>query len=154
MIGAIAGDIIGSVYKHRPIKTKDFPLFDARCDFTDDTVLSVAMTDAILAFLESQSYEDAVRNAISLGGDSDTPACITARIAEAVYGGVPDWIRAKVKELLTPDLWAVTETFCRKYEEEVEQPGAPLALPRAVRQAAAMGFARGMIPSGSFGAFG
>jgi ADP-ribosylglycohydrolase len=254
MIGAIAGDIIGSVYEHRPIKTKDFLLFSPRCDFTDDTVLTVAIADAILegtayvdsvrrigrrypgagyggsfirwlhsadagpysswgngsamrvspvgfafstedevlaqakataeithdhpegvkgaqatalavflartgtdkegirsrvadmfgydmertvdsirpsysfdvscqgtvpeaiiAFIESQSYEDAVRNAVSLGGDSDTLACITGGIAEAFYGGVPDGIREKVRELLTPDLWTVTETFCRKY---------------------------------------
>jgi len=49
MIGAIAGDIIGSVYEHRPIKSKDFPLFHARCTFTDDTVLTVAIADAILS---------------------------------------------------------------------------------------------------------
>ena len=48
MIGAIAGDIIGSVYEHCPIKTKDFPLFHPRCTFTDDTVLTVAIADAIL----------------------------------------------------------------------------------------------------------
>lgn len=254
MIGAIAGDIIGSVYEHRPIKTKDFPLFDARCEFTDDTVLTVAIADsiiegkpyvdsvrrigrrypragyggsfiqwlysansgpynswgngsamrvspvgfafttedevlaqakataeithnhpegvrgakatalavflartgndkeairsriatqfkydlgrtvddirpaysfdvsckgtvpeAIVAFLDSHSYEDAVRNAVSLGGDSDTLACITGGIAEAFYGGVPQDVRAKVEELLTPDLWSVTEAFCAKY---------------------------------------
>jgi len=48
MIGAIAGDIIGSVYEFRPIKTKDFPLFSPFCDFTDDTVLTVAVAEAIL----------------------------------------------------------------------------------------------------------
>jgi ADP-ribosylglycohydrolase len=39
MIGAIAGDIIGSVYEHAPIKTKNFPLFHPRGRFTDDSVL-------------------------------------------------------------------------------------------------------------------
>jgi ADP-ribosylglycohydrolase len=48
MIGAIAGDIIGSVYEHHPIKTKDFPLFHPQCRFTDDTVLTIAMAKAIL----------------------------------------------------------------------------------------------------------
>lgn len=254
MIGAIAGDIIGSVHEYSRIKTKDFPLFDSRCHFTDDTVLTVAVADAILsgrpyvdslrqigrrypgadyggaflvwlasddprpynswgngsamrvspvgfaffsedevlrqarmtaeithnhpegirgaeatalavflartgqdkedirtriqaqfgynlgrtvgdirpsysydvscqgtvpeavvAFLDSESYEDAIRNAISLGGDSDTLACITGGIAEAFYGGVPDEIRAKVRECLTPDLWEITENFCQKY---------------------------------------
>jgi len=256
MIGAIAGDIIGSVYEHRPIKTKAFPLFDSGCRFTDDSVLTVAVADsiltgrpylesmrdigrrypdagyggafihwlhsrdprpynswgngsamrvspvgfafateedvlqqaqktaeishnhpegikgaqavalavflartahdkekireqiaqrfgydldreideirpgyafdvscqgtvpeAIIAFLDSQSYEDAVRNAVSLGGDSDTLACITGAIAEAFYGAVPSRIRTKVKAFLTPDLWAITRTFCRKYRE-------------------------------------
>ena len=254
MIGAIAGDIIGSVYEQHHIKTKDFPLFDPHCNFTDDTVLTVAIADAILsgkpyvdsvrrlgrryphagyggsfihwlhtpdagpynswgngsamrvspvgfaftteeevlaqakataeithnhpegikgaqatalavflartgrdketirsriidqfaydldrtvedirptyrfdiscqgtvpaalvAFLDSESYEDAVRNAISLGGDSDTLACITGGIAEAFYGDIPDVFLTKVKELLTPDLWAVTEAFCARY---------------------------------------
>lgn len=254
MVGAIAGDIIGSVYENHPIKTKDFPLFHPRCRFTDDTVLTVAVAQAILsgtpyerailevgrrypgvgyggaffvwlfsdqprpynswgngsamrispvgfafdsedqvlgeakktadishnhpegvkgaqatalavflartgrtkdeirvnithrfgydlhrtvddirpkysfdvscqgtvpeaiiAFLDSTSYEDAVRNAISLGGDSDTLACITGGIAEAFYGSIPEEIRTKVKECLTPDLWEVTEEFCARY---------------------------------------
>ncbi len=254
MIGAIAGDIIGSVYEHHQIKTKDFPLFDPQCRFTDDTVLTVAIADAILsgrpyvesvrefgrrypgagygiafiqwlhsdvprpynswgngsamrvspvgfafssedevlrhsamtaeishnhpegikgaratalavflartgtgkeqirsriaedfgydmnrtvdyirptysfdvscqgtvpeaiiAFLDSDSYEDAVRNAISLGGDSDTLACITGGIAEAFYGDIPKRVQKKVQECLTPDLWQVTVRFCRKY---------------------------------------
>ncbi len=40
MLGAIAGDIIGSVYEARPIKTTKFPLFHLRCRFTDDTITS------------------------------------------------------------------------------------------------------------------
>ena len=48
MIGAIAGDIIGSIYEQDPVKTKDFPLFDLWSCFTDDTVLTVAVADAIL----------------------------------------------------------------------------------------------------------
>lgn len=254
MIGAIAGDIIGSVYERHPIKSKDFPLFHPRCRFTDDSVLTIAVAEAILtgqpyeraiqeigrrypgagygasfmawlfcdqprpynswgngaamrvspvgfafdreedvlseaektarishnhpegvkgaqatalavflsrmgysrdeirerisrqfgynlsrtvddirpaysfdiscqgtvpeaitAFLDSKSYEDAVRNAISLGGDSDTLACITGGIAEAFYGSVPEEVRARVKQCLTPDLWQVAEAFCAKY---------------------------------------
>ncbi len=254
MIGAIAGDIIGSVYEYNNTKSKDFPLFDPRCEFTDDTVLTVAIADAILsgkpylesvrrigrkypdadyggsfmqwlnsdnpkpynswgngsamrvspvgfafntedevmdqsrmtaeithnhpegikgaqatalaifwartghgkekvrekitelfdydlnrklddirpyysydvscqgtvpeaiiAFLESESYEDAIRNAVSLGGDSDTLACITGGIAEAFYNGVPEHIRAKVEEILTLDLWDITDEFEKSY---------------------------------------
>lgn len=254
MIGAIAGDIIGSVYEHRPFRTKEFPLFDPRCTFTDDSVLTVAVASAILskkpyqecvleigrrypragyggsfmhwlfssdpqpynswgngaamrvspvgfafntieevleeaektavishnhpegikgaqatalavflartehdkekireqigrrfgydlqrsveqirprygfeiscqktvpeaivAFLDSLSYEDTVRNAISLGGDSDTLACIAGGIAEAYYGEVPPDIRAKVRECLPSFLWKITEVFCGVY---------------------------------------
>ena len=254
MIGAIAGDIIGSVYERSHIKTKDFPLFDPGCAFTDDTVLTVAVADAILtgrsylesireigrrypyagyggsfirwlnadaprpynswgngsamrvspvgfafttedqvlreatrtaeishnhpegikgaqatalaiflartgrskeqirsetrrrfgydldrtvesirpmysfdiscqgtvpeaiiAFLDSDSYEDAIRNAISLGGDSDTLACITGGIAEAFYGSVPLEIYSKVRQCLSSDLREITDSFCRKY---------------------------------------
>jgi hypothetical protein len=48
MLGAIAGDIIGSNYEFRPIKTKDFPLFGEGATFTDDTVCTVAVADCIL----------------------------------------------------------------------------------------------------------
>jgi ADP-ribosylglycohydrolase len=48
MLGAIAGDIIGSVYEGRPVKTTDFPLFHDFSTFTDDTVLTIATADAVL----------------------------------------------------------------------------------------------------------
>lgn len=254
MLGAIAGDMIGSVYEAHPIKTKDFPLFHPECRFTDDSVLTIAVAQAILtdgdyrrwvweigrryphagyggtfigwlhssapepynswgngsamrvspvgwafdsldevlieaartakishnhpegingaqaaalavflarttrdkgaikneitdrfgydlnrtvdgirpsyrfdvscqgtvpeaviAFLDADGYEDAVRNAVSLGGDSDTLACITGAIAEAYYGPVSPAILGKVKAALPTDLWLTTEQFCRKY---------------------------------------
>ena len=55
---------------------------------------------AVICFLDSTGFEDAVRKAVSLGGDSDTLACITGGIAEAFYGGVPKDIAAKVLDLL------------------------------------------------------
>jgi ADP-ribosylglycohydrolase len=58
---------------------------------------------AITAFFESMDFEDAIRNAISLGGDSDTLAAITGGIAEAAYG-VPDWIREKALSYLDEPL--------------------------------------------------
>jgi len=81
--------------------------FDISCQGT--------VPEALIAFLDSDSYEDAVRNAISLGGDSDTLACITGGIAEAYYGPVAPHIRNKVQEFLTEDLWQITEQFCRRY---------------------------------------
>lgn len=254
MLGAIAGDIIGSIYERNNIKTKQFPLFRDASRFTDDTVLTVAIADAVLhhgdyidalkryhqsfpragyggtfktwatsdsrepynswgngsamrvspigfafdmletvlqeaersaavthnhpegikgaqataaaiflarqgqsksdikayiestfaydlsqsldeirpayqfdvscqgsvpqaitAFLESSDFEDAIRNAISLGGDSDTIACIAGSIAEVFYRGVPEAIAQAVKTRLDPSLLQVTEIFIDRY---------------------------------------
>ena len=57
---------------------------------------------AIICFLDSTNFEDAIRKAVSLGGDSDTLACITGGIAEAFYCGVPEVIEQKIMEML-PD---------------------------------------------------
>jgi len=69
---------------------------------------------AIVAFLESSDFEDAIRNAISLGGDSDTLAAITGSIAEAAYG-IPDWIKDKAYTYLDEPL---KDVFSR-WEQEV-----------------------------------
>ena len=58
---------------------------------------------AITAFLESIDFEDALRTAVSLGGDSDTLAAITGSIAEAFYG-VPENLKQECRKRLTPDL--------------------------------------------------
>jgi len=254
VLGAIAGDIIASVYEWHNIKKTDFPLFDERCTFTDDTILTVAIADAILnkasygeklkdyfrlfpgrgygahfakwaahssskpyysmgngsamrvspvgfafdtldgvlleaqksaepthnhpegikgaqatassiflarkgaskeeikayiegnfaynlnepldqirtyykhdetcpgsvpqairAFLESDDYEDAIRKAVSVGGDSDTIACITGGIAESYYKKVPDAIVEKVKQILDRRLNEIVSEFILKY---------------------------------------
>lgn len=254
MIGAIAGDIIGSIYEWSNIKTKDFDLFGADCFFTDDSLLTIALAEAILndtdysqllrhyyqrypnagygagyrrwatydgsepynswgngaamrisavgfafdnlhdvlshakkhteithnhpegikgaqatasiiylarkggskdfikkyaetefdydlsltlddirptykfdescqgtvpqaitALLESDDFEDAIRNAISLGGDSDTLACITGGMAQALYGSVPQHITEKVMTYLDNDLKSVVQQFTAKY---------------------------------------
>ena len=57
MIGAITGDIIGSVYELHPIKTKDFPLSGTGCRFTDDSVLSIAIADVISSFIGELFFE-------------------------------------------------------------------------------------------------
>jgi len=70
---------------------------------------------AIQAFIESTSFEDAIRNAISIGGDSDTLTAITGAIAEAFYG-IPDGIREKAISYLPDDLMSVVEEFEKKYK--------------------------------------
>ena len=69
---------------------------------------------AIVAFLESTDFEDAIRNAISLGGDSDTLAAITGSIAEVAYG-IPEWITNKVYTYLDEPL----KDVLRRWEEFV-----------------------------------
>lgn len=66
---------------------------------------------AIVAFLESTDFEDAIRNAISLGGDADTLACITGGIAEAYYGGVPPELASGVRPRLAGLETDVIERF-------------------------------------------
>jgi ADP-ribosylglycohydrolase len=58
---------------------------------------------------------DAIRKAISLGGDADTLACITGGIAEAFYGGVPASIAKRALELLDGRLRTMTLEFCARY---------------------------------------
>jgi ADP-ribosylglycohydrolase len=68
---------------------------------------------AIIAFLDSDSFEDAIRKAVSLGGDSDTLACITGGIAEAYYKGVPRYIAEKVEGRLPVPFKKVLEAVRR-----------------------------------------
>lgn len=65
---------------------------------------------AIIAFLESKGFEDAIRMAVSLGGDSDTLAAITGSIAEAFYG-VPEKLKAECCQRLTPELIEILYTW-------------------------------------------
>jgi ADP-ribosylglycohydrolase len=69
--------------------------------------------EAIIAFLESTDFEDAIRNAISLGGDSDTLAAITGGIAEAAYG-IPEQIQKEATGFLDDTLFSAWKNFCRK----------------------------------------
>lgn len=66
--------------------------------------------ETIIAFLESSDYESAIRLAISLGGDSDTIACMTGGIAAAYYG-VTNEIVSKAKEYLPDNMLAIIEEF-------------------------------------------
>jgi ADP-ribosylglycohydrolase len=71
--------------------------------------------EAIIAFLESEDYENAIRLAISIGGDSDTVACITGGIAEAYYKEIPGWIVENVLRLLPVDVIYLIEEFSKKF---------------------------------------
>ena len=70
---------------------------------------------AIRAFLESWCYEDAIRNAISVGGDSDTIAAITGGIALAYYKEMPGQLSEAIEAKLTSDMKDICEKFARDY---------------------------------------
>ena len=65
---------------------------------------------AIIAFLESTDFEDALRTAVSLGGDSDTLAAIKGSIAEGFYG-VPEDLKQECRQRLTPELTEILLAF-------------------------------------------
>jgi ADP-ribosylglycohydrolase len=88
--------------------------FDATCQGT--------VPAAAVAFLASEGVEDAIRNAVSLGGDADTLACIAGALAEAFHGGVPDALAAEALARLDPPLRRETDAFLTEYVHPRLQP--------------------------------
>ena len=88
----------------------DFSIAELRPTFTHDETCRKTVPQAIVCFLESTSFEDAIRTAISLGGDSDTIADITGAIAEACYG-IPGEIKAQALGYLDAQLRAIYDRW-------------------------------------------
>ena len=84
----------------------DFTIDEIRSTYQFNETCQETVPQAMACFFESESFEDAIRTAISLGGDSDTIAAITGAIAEAHYG-IPDPIRIKALSYLDADLRAI-----------------------------------------------
>ena len=78
-------------------------LDEIRPDYQFDVSCQGSVPQAITAFLESTDFEDAIRNAVSIGGDSDTIAAMAGSIAEAAYG-IPDWIKERAYSYLAEPL--------------------------------------------------
>jgi ADP-ribosylglycohydrolase len=108
---AVAGCVFLARTEHSKDDIRDFAsrrfgydlsrtLDEIRPGYCFDVSCQGSVPEAILAVLESTSWEDAVRKAISLGGDSDTIAAIAGGIAAPFYGGVPTRIRAEVEARL------------------------------------------------------
>lgn len=85
-----------------------------RPGFGTDLSCQGTVPPALIAFLESDSYEDAVRSAVSLGGDSDTLAAIAGGVAEAAYG-IPGRIRAEALRRLDAPLRDIVARFEERY---------------------------------------
>lgn len=92
-------------------------LDEIRPTYSFDVSCQGTVPEAIIAFLESTDFENAIRKAISLGGDSDTLACITGGIAEAFYGGVPPAIASRAREFLPAEFIAILEQFEQKFPQ-------------------------------------
>lgn len=92
----------------------NFKLDNIRETYKFNETCQETVPQAITAFLESISFEDAIRNAISIGGDSDTLASITGGIAEAYYG-IPNEIKKQALIFLDERLLKILIEFENKY---------------------------------------
>ena len=105
------------------IRTEIEKRFEYNLQFTYDEIRPTytwggtcqdSVPQAIVAFLDGKDFEDSVRNAISIGGDSDTIGCITGSIAEA-YFGVPDELRKQAIKYLPAEFLDIITEFENKY---------------------------------------
>ena len=92
----------------------NFTLDQIRPAYHFDVSCQGSVPQAIEAFLESASFEDAIRNAVSIGGDSDTIAAITGSIAEAFYG-IPNFIRLQAMTFLDQPRLEILNAFEQEY---------------------------------------
>ncbi len=90
-------------------------LAEIRPTYRFDSSCQGSVPQALRAFLESEDYEDAVRKAISLGGDSDTLACIAGGVAQAFYKQIPEEITIGVRQRLPRELLDLIDRFTRTY---------------------------------------
>ncbi len=113
MLGAIVGDIVGSVYEWHNIKTKDFPLFGPKCRFTDDTVMTCAVAEALMKGGDRDDFIDAMKKYGRMYPD-------------AGYGGrFREWLFSDDREpygsfgngsamRVSPCAWVMNRGFCAR----------------------------------------
>ena len=102
-------------YIHRHFYDMSFTLDEIRADYRFDETCQGSVPQALKAFFESSGFEDAIRNAISIGGDSDTIAAITGSVAQAYYG-IPNEIRETALQYLDGSILetlTVFEEYCK-----------------------------------------
>ena len=91
--------------RHTCEEIRPYYEWDATCQGT--------VPSALLAFFDSHDFEESIRLAISLGGDSDTLACITGSIAQAYYNDIPDEIVERMQSLLPNEFWnIINKIYC------------------------------------------
>jgi len=114
-IGATKGEIRAEI-SGRFGYNLDRTIAAIRPDYRFDVTCQGSVPEALIAFLEADDFEHAIRLAISLGGDADTQAAIAGGVAEAFFGGVPERIEAEIRTVLDPPLLGVVERFSRTLE--------------------------------------
>ena len=95
----------------------DFTLDDIRPTYRFDVSCQGSVPQALVAFREAADFEDAIRGAISIGGDSDTIACMAGAIAAPFFGGVPEEIGQEVRRRLDSRLNNVLAEFEARYPQ-------------------------------------
>ena len=106
----------------------NFTLDGIRKDYRFDVTCQGSVPQALMAFFESTGFEDAIRNAISIGGDSDTIAAICGGIAEAYYG-IPSDIRKHALTFLDERLLQILVVFENKYPPVMEKKVGDISVP-------------------------
>ena len=92
------------------------PIESIKKNYIFDSKASYMVPPVIICFLQSNSFEDAIRKAVSLGGDADTIACMTGGIAEVYYKSVPKYIKNKCWDILDSGLRKTIKNFNEKYQ--------------------------------------
>ncbi|MCX7086718.1 MAG: ADP-ribosylglycohydrolase family protein [Methylococcales bacterium] len=93
----------------------DRTLDEIRPTYAFEVSCQKSVPESILCFFEAYDYEETIRNAVSLGGDSDTMACIAGSIAEAYYNGVPEDIAHNTLEKLPAEFITILDRFYDTY---------------------------------------
>jgi ADP-ribosylglycohydrolase len=88
-----------------------------------------SVPQALVCALSARSFEEAVRLAVSLGGDADTQAAIAGSVAEPLFGGVPEPIASAVLDVLTPEMRAVYQRFQERIAGKQWTRTDPAAIP-------------------------
>ncbi len=98
----------------------DFTIDSIRAEYKFNATCQGSVPHALEAFFEAEDFEDTIRNAVSIGGDSDTVAAMAGSVAEAYYG-VPDWIRSEVMNYLDSRLFRLLYQFEVLYPPKVAE---------------------------------
>ena len=108
-------------------------LNEIRPDYHMDETCQKTVPEAIIAFLEATDFEDAIRNAVSLGGDTDTLGAITGSIAEAYYG-IPEWLMTECRKRINRDMRVVLDDFNDALSSQDDFPDSNKMIEDAIDQ--------------------